>query len=556
MNAPGTVLVEMDGIKLRERINYRDLAGFEVALSQIGTNFFGPLEEINREGDSFAVAAKSQDLQDVAGLTFAQKLASDNWLFTNQNDTPLTIRLFGTLRFTCTKLVSSPAYGLRFRFLTSTQTISNQNAYQIYQVNGLALNQVYVAPFDISVTLQPGERLYREGIFFGGVGSEAAVTFADDSSLGVSFITRRPTTYIRAWRGEALFQQLIDRVTEKNFAGEAGGYLNTNRALHFTCGNAIRGFADAALKISFSDFFQFWDCFDAIGITQIGQFVRMGRKAALIDTGATIQLQNVGDIVMRMERRFSFNELEVGYPEIKNDVGALNGNEEFNCKFVFSTGATKAPAKLDRISKVKTSSYEIEKIRTTTQDKDTTDSKYDNDVYALYLNPVPVTRVIDGQSVEVYTLDRSINAGATGLIEPETIFNLQLSPKRSLLRMGDYLRSCGYLADGKVLRFISADKNSKLVAGGVVERADILIGDLSPAFFTPVVIEVTGPAPYTLLELLDGNPLRVVEFDFQGTTIRGVIEEVSSNPEDGKPQTFQLLVLPGTDLTKFITYTG
>ena len=32
MDAPGTVLVEMDGIKLRERINYRDLSGFEVAL--------------------------------------------------------------------------------------------------------------------------------------------------------------------------------------------------------------------------------------------------------------------------------------------------------------------------------------------------------------------------------------------------------------------------------------------------------------------------------------------------------------------------------------------
>jgi hypothetical protein len=284
-----------------------------------------------------------------------------------------------------------------------------------------------------------------------------------------------------------------------------------------------------------------------------GSKVDIMARPDMVDVNTFIDLPEPASDSFKVSiaKEFLYNELEIGYPEIKNDVGVLNGNEEFNTKFLFSIGTTKSPAKMDKVSKIKTSPYEIEKIRVTTFNKTTTDYKDDNDLFSLYIGTVLQPAV--GSIPAHYLLDRTLNAGATGLIEQETVYNLFFSPKRNLKRNGRWLRSSLYKGDTKILQFKTSDKNDKLVSGGLTEKANEPISDLGNKFFEPVIFTANFPAPDNLLDLLDANPLQVFRFPFYGEYYKGILMEVGIAE---KEQQFILLSCTGNDLTKLIDYYG
>jgi hypothetical protein len=287
-----------------------------------------------------------------------------------------------------------------------------------------------------------------------------------------------------------------------------------------------------------------------------GSKVDIMARPDMVDVNTFIDLPEPASDSFKVSiaKEFLYNELEIGYPEIKNDVGVLNGNDEFNTKFLFGIGTTKSPAKMDKVSKIKTSPYEIEKIRVTTFNKNTTDYKDDNDLFSIYIEDTlhPASGIIPAH----YLLDRSLNTGATGLIEPETVFNLQLSPKRNLKRNGRWLKSSLYKADAKILQFKTSDKNDKLISGGLVEKADEPIADLGDKFFEPVIFTGNFPAPENLLDLLDLNPLQVFRFTFYGDYYKGILIEASISQSNRKEQQYILLSCAGNDLTKLIDYYG
>ena len=101
---------------------------------------------------------------------------SDNIIIQNLNTTPIDITIDGVLEYICTDMVSAPAYSLRTRFLTSTQTVSNQSDYDIYTSAAMTVGTTYTHPFTINITLQPNEKLFRESIFIGGVGADAKIS--------------------------------------------------------------------------------------------------------------------------------------------------------------------------------------------------------------------------------------------------------------------------------------------------------------------------------------------------------------------------------------------
>ena len=251
---------------------------------------------------------------------------------------------------------------------------------------------------------------------------------------------------------------------------------------------------------------------------------------------------------------YAFNEVENGYPEIRNDVGALNGNEEFNTRVRWSTGTVNKPGKLDKVSQIKASCYEQEKIRTTLFEKSTTDYKNDNDVYANYVNGTLIPAGSDYPAH--YTFDRSLNAGATGLIEPASIWNLPLSPKRHLLLNGSFFRSSTYECDNLTMKFISGDKNTKVVAGGITENADVLMSAFAAPFFKPIIFLIGVRAPEDLISLLEINPLQVYRFYFQGQYWYAIANRVSINPSNKKEQQYELLAVPANNFTDLIKYFG
>lgn len=556
MSVPEAINVKMDGIKLLENAHYRDIDAVEFSGVSVGSDGFTPTLFIAAEGDHVGVDLSSQFLENISGASWDDKINSNNLLVQNFNSTPLVVTISGRTEITGVNN-TSPAWAFRRRFIKTGQLIGDQNIYQVFS-SGFSAGVTVGQDFSITVTLNQNEKLHSEGVFFGGISGNPSIVFTENSKFDISFISRGETTYIKSLRGQYLFEKFINFMTEGNFTASNSAFLNTNRQIVFTCGNAIRGFTDAVMKWNFADFFQFWDCFSSVGIDANGTQVTLSEKKD-IDDATYIDLPEPSNLKVSVDGDFLYNELAIGYPEIKNDIGVLNGNEEFNCGFLFSMGVMKKPARLDKVSKTSASCYAIEKIRITTVNKDTTDYKLDNDVFAVAIDDTLVPE--SGAIPAHYSLDRSLNASSTGLIEKDSVFNLPLSPHLNFKRNGPELRSRLWKCDYKTLKYQSSDKNNKLtftdpVYGPIVEKADENIGGLGTRFFTPVVFDIEVPVDYNTTSLLEIVPRKKVRFPFYGDTYTGIYMKAQSGLASNKSQQWIILASPDTDVTKLEDYYG
>ena len=415
-----------------------------------------------------------------------------------------------------------------------------------------------------SITARAGDELYFYTFLDveGPTGDIQLITEyvdSDNSFFKYKYKYRAPTTYIKAFRPQYLLTQFINKVTEGNFTAAQSAFLEANKNVVFTCGNAVRNLSDAVFKWSFSDFFQFWDSFTSAGINEVGGTVDLAEKQALIDTASVIDLPEPSDLKVSVATDFLYNEVEEGYPDIKNDLGVLNGNEAFNTKYLYSLGVMKRPARMDKVSKIAADPYVIEQIRVATLAKDTTDYKADNDIFPLMISNTLIPA--SGDIPAHYELDRSLNASTTGLLEPDTVFNIGLSPHLNLKRNGPWYRSCLWLCDNKILAYKSSDKNNKLtftdpVFGAIIEKADENIGGLGDQFFVPIVFDITVPPPNELISLLDSNPLQVYRFPFYGNYYTCILLSITTGMASHKEQQWKMLSLPTNDLKKLENYFG
>lgn len=377
------------------------------------------------------------------------------------------------------------------------------------------------------------------------------------SFFNYSYKSRAPETFVKAFRPQTLFGRLIEKVTEGEFTADVSPFFAEHFDKPITCGDAIRGIEGAVLKLSFNDFFEFWDSFDSVGIyPKPGNRIGFDRKENMVDRSAAIDLPLVAvdSFKVSVAKDYLFNEWETGSPDLNNDVGVLNGKQEFNTKMLFSLGTTISPAKVNKVPKIKTSCYEIEKIRIEMMGKDTTDSKEDNDNFILHIHDTLIPGT--GGQIDHYGLDRTLNASATGIIEQDSVFNIIFSPKRNILRNGSYINSCNFKGLSKLLAYKSADRNNELVADGVVEKADVSLSELDAPFFVPLVGDGEFPTPTNLLEMLDLNPLQVVRFVVRGEEFEAIIVKIGIAPSKRDKQPCQLMFTPHNDFEKLIEYYG
>lgn len=554
LDVPEAVNVKFDGIDLRERSNFSDLDGLSVSYSQYGANFYGPMFLTGSDGDHYGVEIKEEVL-DLASSNFDIRKVTDNWFLRNSNSYPITVRIAGRSELTCTAMVSSPAWAFRSRIITNKMDISNQNLYPIKTSTGaMVVGQTYGNDFDFNIIVQPGETLVRDNIFFGGVGVNAEIQFTVNSKFTVSFKSKRPTTYVKHLTGAYLWQKLISNVTDLQYAGAISNFFEQNKDIVFTCGNSIRGLADSVIKIKLSDFFKWWDSLYSVGIKTVGTFIYLDHKVKLIDRTSIIDLSPpaFGSFKVSFDKEEMYNSVEIGYPEIRSDIGALNGNAETNTKFLYSMGTVKNPNVIDKISPFKSSCYEQEKIRTTILEKVTTDYKSDNDIF---VNVIVPTLVIGDP--DHYILDRTLNPLiVSGVLEPNTIWNLKITPGRMFRNNESYFRSRTYKMENRTIKFQSSDKNNKLICAGVIENESRNIGGMPTPFFIPVLFEGDFPAPYNLLELLDANPLQVYRFTIKNKLYIGIIDEVSIEHATRKVQQYKFTSVEDNDIEALRFYKG
>jgi hypothetical protein len=574
MSVPEAVNVELDGISTIQKANWIVSNGVlplnngqhivPMQLTTIATNegflsFTTARTRFNNNTDLFATNQFFLSTDNTAGTT------------------SITINYdFG---FTCTLapgITPNPLAGgwlLIRQFDTTTGLIVAANSIATY---GGASNMYthHHLVGSTTITALPNCRLFMCMFFTLGSGTiatgssvDGAVNWVYDNavtdSINADYKFTLANSYTLAFRPQYLFEKLIEKFTEGNYTAQISNYFKINKNIVFTCGNAIRnlknpdGTYKPLMKISFKEFFDFWDCFDSVGISTLGNTINFDQKVNLIDNTDIIDLVEPSNVKISVAKEYLFNEVQIGYPDLDNELGSINGNDEFNQHFLFSLGSSKSPSILDKTTEISAACYQIEAIRFQRLGKDTVDYKNDNKNYVLHIdsNLLPF---VQPAPFSYYKLDRTLNPGTTGLNSPETVFNLFLSPKRNLLRNGPFIHSSLYLNDIGILKYKSCDKNDQVISNGIIENADIQIGALGDRFFYPILIDMEVPPPENLLDLLDTNPLKIFRFPFYGENYYCLMVKASIEPAKHSAQNYQLMLLPNSnsDISKLINYYG
>lgn len=533
IDVPTDLFIKMDGITLAQTGNLQILPAFPMRKSETSTNFLMQVVYVNSEGQSTGLAFSSSRQEPVEGLTFADKIAKDNWIAYNTDSQPITIHVKGQLVIRCTR--NDPFLGFRMRFLRSGMVLTEQDTLKLHpNTIALAVGQTYTVDVDMSVTLQAGEKLLLEGIFVGGsTGAiDTVIEFRESGFLAFGFNNRYKTTNINAVTPLYLFQKLIDKISDGKATAQSQ-LLTDHAALMITSGDAIRGLAGAKIKTSLTQFFNSMNCLFNIAMSIKGDTAIIEAKGPQFE-GAVIELGEVKDLKVSVATEFIYNTIKVGYPN--QDYDNVNGRDEFNNALQSTTDIKRIVKEFTLMSDYRGDSYGIEFTRINLEGKTTTDSGADNDVFLI---------MTDGAG----NLDRSLNATATGLVSPETVFNIAISPKRMLLAHGWFIRSFMHRLDGTLIKFQTTEKNSKLVAGGIAETADVLVGDLAPRKFLPTLFEFETQVPEDYQTLLDDNPVRRYRFTYNGISMQGIALKSGFEPSTNKSQIFTLLADATCDLT-------
>lgn len=539
------ILVKMDGVNLRQNASYlitngalaNDLGGHTLDATLLANEAISSLGAQSQQ--RVLTGNSTSDLWNLGQfflITGAE--AADitlNWDFRMTPVLSSVGAVFGTtIALQCRVLTSvSTEFSIPgVPFGRNIEEIGGGDPLLLYNIEHHFQGTVsFTAPAGSKIVLYMTATVNRDFTFF---------TYDNDGTFSVNYTYTHPTTYIKALRPLKLLQEIIYRLTDGQYT-IASTTLQTYQDIVVTCGDAIRGIDEAKIKTTLLNFFQSFNTVLGIGLGMIGSQLRLEQKGYWVDYSDPIDLGEVKNLRISPANDYIYNNLKIGYPA--QEYEDVNGRQEFNNTHEYDLPVTRITKTLEMVSSYRADCYGIEFTRINLEGKSTTDNKSDNDVFLLHIKDTPIEE--DGQTV--YELDRSLNAGATGLLEPETVFNIYLSPKHCLFRNSNYLHSLFYKQDGKIITFQTTEKNASMVSD-VTENANVIVNDLDPALFQPNLLDMEAKMPINIQPILDLNPLKAFTGTFLGIPFLGIPVKQGSRDSDRAAQNIQLLAAPTQDL--------
>ncbi len=429
--------------------------------------------------------------------------------------------------------------------------------------------------YEFDITLNPDEYLGWVYILAGPVGGANQRTIAFHASpLDITYSSRLSAFLLPCLHPKYVFQQLMCKILNSNDTviydqvyadtiAQSGLLDNLVPFCLMSSGDGSRLIPGAYIKTSFKDFFQWLNMMVDAGFGTVSGQYRIEDKQFWANATNPIILQAPSGLKTTLATDYRFSNFKIGWPNKLDDasLGDINGKYEFNITQQWITPDTRSQASLDLTSVYVTGMYAITNIILNSAGKTTTDGDGDNDVLVFntlkmptgggqimvqtLVGPVTITLPIQ------YALDRVINVLATqGLLDFPSAFNVNLSPKSCLLRVGAYIRSCLTGLDSSSLVLTSADKDVDVIIGEREERAPVVIGSLAAPYFKSFLFEFTCQAPDTF-EL--ANPVRKFMVPYPGNVnLSGFDIKTGTNPADDRQQVFQLLCGPEVDLSQLI----
>lgn len=357
------------------------------------------------------------------------------------------------------------------------------------------------------------------------------------------FITRDASTLVLpALSPMRLFSELINRITPGYLV--KSDFLESISNLALTSGLALRNISPVTLKTSFIDFFDAMDSlFDiGLGIEVINglQTLVIEPKTYFLDVDEVLDTKMVSDFKVLNASELQYNIVKVGFKDRTASAGiGMNGLYEFNAGQEYTLNLTKVVKTLDKVSKYRADIFGIEMIvmqgRSENKAMDS-----DNQVFIFHINE-------DGTLYRNY----SVVNGFFNSEQAATVYNLFLSPKRSLKRQGGSILS--FLKTPVEAKYVSGDRNTNVESKlnyeteTVVESADEYF-EGSSGLFLPIIVEAEAVIDGDLHTSIMQSHRKCIKIN----SFEGIISEVTNSTSNDNKSEIKLILKRNTDLTPLI----
>lgn len=503
-------------------------------------NFYLGTIETSREGN-----APDVFFQDLFELTPGSVFPNDNWAI--KTEIPLVnVRIHGTINIHFNKSVI-PIFRLE---IPNSETGAEQPQILLFNNGGVAgvAGTDIVGVFDFTINIPANYQVHLK--IFGGSSTDFTTQFTvEGGEVLVDYVYRYIPTIVEALLPFRVGEKIVEKLTGGRYTLQSN-FLHSKRDIALTCGDALRSLENSVLQSSLSDLFK------SLGIFWIGMGIE-GDKIVIepweyfFRQDIIIDLGEVKDADYTVAEDLLFNTISTGFE--KQEYQDVNGRYETNQGQSWATPVTKNTKELDLKSVYRADPLGAELLRINFEKKKTTDTGSDKDVFMIHINNFAEPPDADGNIY--YKLYRPAFDNVTGLPHWETSFNTLLSPKRTILNHGAFIRSMLEKMDGELITFTSADKNKELSVTWngvtVTEKEDIRIATLPDRIFQPYYFTFTTQVPINFVELANINPYGKIRFTWKGRQWTGFLFEAGIKPGTNDTQTWKLLVSIENDLLKF-----
>lgn len=407
--------------------------------------------------------------------------------------------------------------------------------YQVYNGSG-AID----VSFDFTINSTLGQK-----VFISTNGSEIKI---DEGLIDISYLKQSEEATIKALRPKYLLEQLLKKMNNNQEVLVRSYLLNNTewKDLVITAGNGIKNSRLSKITTTFNDFVQSYGSILGAGIGIENGTIIFETLDYFYSKGLTIaNVGNIKDFNLEPAKDLFYNTISTGYKEQTYNIN--NGKEEFNNGQKWILPILTKTKELDLVSKYRADAKGIEQIRLSLLKNGITgDVSSDNDVFLLKLK--------DGSNtLKTGLYYTSIN----GLVAPNKAYNLDITPKKNLLRNLPFLNSTLDNLNGALIRFLSSDKNAELEvidSNGkyVKENQNIDVLNFDNQLFKPCYISFSAIYPKNMQQLIEATPYGCIKFSYNGNDFKGFIIEISIDKSKQKAKEFKLLLHPGTDLRLLI----
>lgn len=192
-----------------------------------------------------------------------------------------------------------------------------------------------------------------------------------------------------------------------------------------------------------------------------------------------MRLPFIKDIKKEVISDLIFNQIEGGPTKWANEK--INNLDEFNARREWTNPISKVKNLLDLKIPYITSGYSVEFTRRE-RDRRTKDTRYDHDNFVIQMFQPEEGPIVPAKD-EAFE-----NVG--GILSPETSYNLELSPKRCLLRNGRLISSGLHKQGDQAIAFSFGEANTGMFSAligeeGFFENSEISVSDLVKPVFLP-----------------------------------------------------------------------